>query len=265
MSTRSASTSRIATGRSIATFSPLSIANCELWLDAANTDSVTLVSSAVSQWNDLSGNNRHATQGTANNRPTYADSVNGKKVLTFDGTNDSLITGLASATISGYVTMFCVCRPTSSWTAASNGTSNNKTPLFARNADASSSWGMVLQWQTSNTGGRLSLNYQWRGIGFNYSTGPRVSLGALQVLAVRLSASDSDQRASGSSSQYPATLTSGTGGASDRYLTVGEDPTQSRYWSDYVAEVIVYSRSLAASEVLSVESYLINKWGITRQ
>jgi lysophospholipase L1-like esterase len=50
--------------------------------DAAN---FTIVSNAVSQWNDLSGSGRHATQGTAANRPAYASGI-----VTFDGSNDSL-------------------------------------------------------------------------------------------------------------------------------------------------------------------------------
>jgi hypothetical protein len=260
MTTRSASTSRIATGRSLATFSPLSVANCELWLDAANVASVTLVSSAVSAWNDLSGNNRHATQGTANNRPTYADKINGKSVLTFDGVNDSLISGLASSVITGYATLFCVARPSSSWTTS---TANFKCPLLARNSDATFGWGLALYNDAASN--RLALNFLWRGAGGNYSYGPRVDIGSLQVFAAVLAASPQDRRVSGSSGNYTTSLTAGTGGASNRYLTVGEDPTQSRYWTDYVAEVLAYSRALTTAEVLSIESYLIAKWGISRQ
>jgi hypothetical protein len=40
-----------------------------LWLDAADATTITTVSSAVSQWNDKSGNNRNATQATASQRP----------------------------------------------------------------------------------------------------------------------------------------------------------------------------------------------------
>lgn len=43
-----------------------------LWLDAADAGTVTTVNSAVSQWNDKSGNNRHATQSTAGSRPGYS-------------------------------------------------------------------------------------------------------------------------------------------------------------------------------------------------
>lgn len=73
----------------------------QLWLDAADSSSITLVSGAVSQWNDKSGNGRHVTQGTAANRPAYPAAVlNGLNVVRFDGSNDKLtrnttLTGLA--------------------------------------------------------------------------------------------------------------------------------------------------------------------------
>jgi hypothetical protein len=45
-----------------------------LWLDAADATTVTTVSGAVSQWNDKSGNARHATQANASLRPVYSSS-----------------------------------------------------------------------------------------------------------------------------------------------------------------------------------------------
>jgi hypothetical protein len=74
-----------------------------LWLDAADAATVTTVSGAVSQWNDKSGNARHATQGTAGNRPAYTgNSLNGLATIKYDATNDFLslanTSGLTSAT-----------------------------------------------------------------------------------------------------------------------------------------------------------------------
>ena len=54
-------------------FVPVDIDGCSLWLDAADSTTVILASgtSAVTQWNDKSGNGRNATQATAGLRPTY--------------------------------------------------------------------------------------------------------------------------------------------------------------------------------------------------
>ena len=62
-----------------------------LWLDAADTSTITLNSTTVSQWNDKSGNSRNASQGTALQQPTYtSNSQNGYGIISFDGSNDNL-------------------------------------------------------------------------------------------------------------------------------------------------------------------------------
>ena len=69
----------------------LPLQNVELWLDADESTTVTHSSNAVSQWKDKSGKDNHASQSTAANQPTLtASGLNGKPVITFDGTNDSL-------------------------------------------------------------------------------------------------------------------------------------------------------------------------------
>ncbi|MBD2653680.1 hypothetical protein H6G45_09290 [Synechocystis sp. FACHB-383] len=63
-----------------------SLISTALWLDASVPTSITLDSGAVSQWDDLSGNNRHVTQSTSTKRPTYTDQFS----VDFDGVNDEL-------------------------------------------------------------------------------------------------------------------------------------------------------------------------------
>jgi len=58
-------------------------ASLALWLDAEDTASITLNGSTVSQWNDKSGNNNHASQATATLQP----SLSGKDII-FDGVDD---------------------------------------------------------------------------------------------------------------------------------------------------------------------------------
>jgi len=74
-----------------------------LWLDAADASTITTVSEAVSQWNDKSGNGRHASQNTAANRPVVTSAgLGGKDVITFDGTNDALTATLSSGLSSSF-------------------------------------------------------------------------------------------------------------------------------------------------------------------
>ena len=64
------------------TFSPSDLNNNNLWLDASDISSITHSSNAVSQWNDKSGNNYHATVNSS--EPTTGSlSINGKNVLTW--------------------------------------------------------------------------------------------------------------------------------------------------------------------------------------
>jgi hypothetical protein len=72
-----------------ATFSPASIPDLALWVDASDASTLTLDgSNNVSEWRDKSGNARHLTQGTALNRPSYVTGVlNGLPVVRPNGTS----------------------------------------------------------------------------------------------------------------------------------------------------------------------------------
>lgn len=57
----------------------------ELWLDAADSSTITLNGSTVSEWRDKSGNVRHATQGATASQPAkISDGVQ------FDGVDDRM-------------------------------------------------------------------------------------------------------------------------------------------------------------------------------
>ena len=50
-------------------FSPRQISGLGLWLDGADSSSITTVT-GVSQWNDKSGNGYNLTQGSTGSQPT---------------------------------------------------------------------------------------------------------------------------------------------------------------------------------------------------
>jgi hypothetical protein len=75
-----------------ATWVPTRISGCVLWLDGRDltfkTDGVS-----VDLWQDFSGNNFSATQGTSANRPLkYANIINNRNILRFDNVNDGMVT-----------------------------------------------------------------------------------------------------------------------------------------------------------------------------
>ena len=84
--------------------------NTVLWLDAADASTITLNGSAVSQWNDKSGNALHISQSTATQQPAYTLSgLSNRNIITFNGTSDILFrtTGLDDLST---VSIFAVMR-----------------------------------------------------------------------------------------------------------------------------------------------------------
>jgi hypothetical protein len=75
-------------------------ANLLAWYEASDSSTIHLTTSAVTQWDDKSGNARNLTNNTANHPPM--SSINGVDAVYFDnaGTDESLITG-ANLPISG--------------------------------------------------------------------------------------------------------------------------------------------------------------------
>jgi len=65
------------------------LTNLFAWYDSSDASTITLSGSNITQWNDRSGNAKHATQSTASFQPTIVSSgLNGKNTILFDGTND---------------------------------------------------------------------------------------------------------------------------------------------------------------------------------
>jgi hypothetical protein len=89
-----------------------SLISTALWLDAADSATITASSGAVSQWNDKSGGATNFTQGTAGARPaTGSATLNGRNVLTFDG-GDTLLAGdaLDNVWTGAAFHLFCVAK-----------------------------------------------------------------------------------------------------------------------------------------------------------
>jgi hypothetical protein len=100
-------------------FNPSRIAGLDLWLDAADGDTlfdatsggnlVATDGSSVARWEDRSGNSRNASQATSANRPILKTAVqNGRNGIRFDGSNDFMAT--ASFAHSVPLTLFLVCK-----------------------------------------------------------------------------------------------------------------------------------------------------------
>lgn len=79
-----------------------------MWFDAADSSTITLNGATVSQWDDKSGNGRHAVQATAASQPTYIASdpiINNKPAVNVPA--DAGLIGLQTPSAS-YREVWCV-------------------------------------------------------------------------------------------------------------------------------------------------------------
>jgi len=74
-------------------WTPAEISTLIAWYDASVLSSIVSSDGVVSQWNDISGNNRHMAQGNAAQRPsTGLATINEKNVLSFTAANSTRLT-----------------------------------------------------------------------------------------------------------------------------------------------------------------------------
>jgi hypothetical protein len=194
-----------------------------LWFDASK---ITIAASQpVTQWNDLSGNNKHAVQATVANQPVFQNGG-----VYFDGTNDYLSfsaasaktiimaikitkTGWSSIISQGYALDYAIRTSSSGSTFPAVGNTND----YAGSAGGTNIFIDGTQKTTYTTGNRF--------IGSFYQlTGDSRTMGAL-----------------------------GAGYVADNIRFLGGE----------VYEIIGYDKVLTSKERKQVEKYLGRKWGVT--
>lgn len=236
--------------------SPASVAGCQLWLNAALSPISVENTNRVLQWNDLSGNNRHAYSAIGSvDRPTYAAAaVNNRPALLFDGTaNYMYISGWALPTSSSYLVVAVRQTQTSGGSilrpfVIGYGASNTGPYVTALRADAANADAFYGSWvggsvNVGTTAGSLPLNTP------AVCTGTIVTGGAINVWA-------------GGGNQGSATPTGGNS-APDSNTSIGGQPASGvRFFKGYIAEVAVWNRILSTTERRVVEWYASKFWGI---
>jgi hypothetical protein len=221
-------------------FDPRRIAGISAWYDASVTSSVT-IATGVSQWNDLSGNNRHVFQSTGNNQPAYTGVINGKLALSFDGTNDKLETASAVTLMGADYGMsgFCVATRNLGTTIAAQDDFSSPRP-----------WSWRGRWSTG-------IGY-FHGANVLTLTVPDNSdpfVGTVQQSGAGVSVRYNGGTFATSATAPPAVQF-------NKVLVVGAISSSS-YYGSLIAELIFYARELTTSERQAVERYLGKKWGIT--
>lgn len=249
-------------------FNPRQISGLALWLDAAdsttlfqNSDGTTPATSAndpVGYWRDKSGNNRHATQATAGNRPAYAGSMNGRGVLTFDGTSDRLL-GSVPAITALPATIIAVARPTA-------GVQNRYlSPLFGQKSGANFRAVLYRGFNAVTLGGWLDNLRLYNGGAGNLSSLTPWPTNTAAVVGTLIASPAASHRIYYQGLETPlAESTNADTPAGSYYIGADPDNTSAPvFWTGQYAELVVYARALTTAERQRVEGYLARKWGIT--
>ena len=228
-------------------FSPTQIAGCQLWLDAADSNTLTLSGSSVTAWNDKSGNNYHMNTLTPSARwtgsavyPTIGTSINGLQTVNFLAQS-----GLKQGTtLDGVKNLFWVGR-----IAVPVGSGDFS--LFLLGHDS---------------------NYDWHGnqYGNKFLYPGLTQSGILNASPTSLFTNDVNaiRDATFSNVNMPTApnvsilSVAGITGTT-RYQGICYDRGDNPGWCGDLAEVIIFSTALSVSDRQTIEGYLAQKWGLT--
>ncbi|MFM6671567.1 MAG: hypothetical protein ACKPJO_15800 [Dolichospermum sp.] len=214
-----------------------------LWLDAADSSTVTLNGGNVSQWDDKSGNGRNAAQATAANQPARTlNGLNGKTVLTFDGVNDFLVSN--SGTYGPNISMFAVARQDggSSYQRLLNVRIDQFAFFGSFNANFATFFG----------------NNSWNDINANT---PSIAVTSAKVLGVVNPTSGSV--ATPYVDGIAQNTKTGTMGISNGVDIGAIQSPNTQFWFGIVAEIIIVNSAVTTTVRQFIEGYLAWKWELT--
>jgi hypothetical protein len=255
----------VSTSAPVIPFAPTDIAGLKAWYDASDTASISLSGSAVTQWNDKSGNGFYQSQSTSARRPqSGVNTLNSKNVITFDG-NDTLVAQTAS-----------------DWTFMNNST--GCTIFMAAYYDATSVQTMIMDTSESTTGNRGITVYRQGsdvlgsfvvlGSGgdyvsnYNGTTALPDAAGAYWSIVMDNSNATAANRLiykiNGGANQSGNTFSS-TASSSAPFQPLrlaSYDNTGAQGFQGRMAEIIIYSGVLSSGDISTVNTYLATKWGL---
>ena len=223
-------------------FSPQQIGGLALWLDAADSSTIT-GTSPVTQWRDKSVNNYSMTYtGSPTYRTTAA--LNNLGCITFNGT-----TSFNSGTDTMYWSAFSISQPFTVFVVCTKRLSSNTNFSFV--LEPSTSSGSVILY------GGLQLK-MYAGSADQY-TNPILAFVAnsTQIYSAVFNGASSLLAYGGN-----ATSSLNPGTASWPSLYLGRDWGGVYDSGDY-GEILFYNSALSTTQRQQVESYLAQKWGLT--
>jgi hypothetical protein len=236
----------------VAITAPTDIADCVVWLDAADTGSITDAGSgAVSNWANK-GSGSDVAQGTGGNRPTTGTrTLNSKNVIDFGG-DDYLDGSITFAVNTG--TFFSVYATDSAASAAQYGRAFCFFASATEGGDWNSTAGCI--WAIADQDGQdfdTTYNGSGRFSGATLDTSAHIFTSRRNgaTWTGRLDQADITGSSSVTTNFGPSTMRCGRG---------SNLSNSAEQFNGYVAEFVLYSTSLSDADRDDVEDYLFAKW-----
>ena len=214
-------------------FVPTTLTGLALWLDGADSSTLTLSGSSVTAWSDKSGNSRNATGGVS---PTL-----GTNGVTFNGTTQYLSTTYSA--VPAAESVFVVA----TWT----GTTDRNYCIIGTSATNGRGYNVF------RSGGAAVIRWdRWGVAGYAQTSGVQSNVQFMSSAIFTGSAGTTGLNG-GSQSASAAFSFSGTG-----TTNIGTG-VLSDYFTGTINEVLCFSRALSTPQRQRVEGYLAWKWGLS--
>jgi hypothetical protein len=237
-----------------------------LWYDASTIGAAD--STAVSTWNDRSGNGYNATQTTSASQPTFyrSDSLSSNRPsVFFDGTDDYLLISSSANSISKNIagsTVFVVKNITGTGStfvsfSIDNGTTTGNSRMTIRKASTN-----VAQ----ITGRRLDADAQRSAVGTTTlsTTIPTILSATFDYAITRnmILYINNISQTTGSLNASVAGNTSNTDPINGMVLGAGVDSTIGAFMQGYICEFLFFNKLLSIADSTTVFNYLKEKYGL---
>ena len=221
-----------APGPTLTTPVPSNYSGLSLWLDASDSSTVIRTGSAVTRWNDKSGNGKNFT--TVAGSPTYTSASQG---VFFNGTNvDCMQSSSAISYTNGVTSLFAVFKITSTYFG------NGYVVVFGNGTDLS------LRYSGGGTGNGNDI-FNGQQLFYN---------GALQgIYSIPTGAFNNTSLVNGVVNSTASTVIQLSLGPA----SVGQ-PWANRYLTGFVQEVLIFNSALSTTQRQDIEGYLAYKWGL---
>lgn len=231
-----------------------------IWLDAADTATITSSSGLVSQWNDKSGNARHVTSSGSDRPTTAATTRNGLNVITWAENLHMDFDAGSDAIVMAPLTLFVVSEMT-------NSPANFRRTFSARRSATGAEDYQAPNFTTTITNQASPLQIDVAANGVSLGSGfPTKTPTTLGVVTYKASSSGVSVQVDGGT---PVTVGTAAAVGNMRYLRVGagqrtsgNPPTLTAQSAliGQMAEIIAVPSNLSAGVIAQVNAHLKQKW-----